>query len=245
MKQRHTLIFLTSLLLTLVFCGSMEAQNEKKQDSTTYKQKYGIRFGADIGKLIRSSFDDDYKGFEIVGDYRLTKNWYFAGEIGTEEKITTNDNLQVLTSGTYFKAGADYNFFDNWFGMENMIYSGFRVGASTFSHKRTGFSIYNTNQYWTTLPDDNTPQFQNNTVAEFKGLSTIWLEFMMGIKAELFNNLYIGINAQLKRRLSEEKPNNFQNLYAPGFNRTYDNSSFGVGYGYTISYLIPLYKKSK
>ena len=48
---------------------------------------------------------------------------------------------------------------------------------------------------------------------------------------------------QLKRKISEDKPDNFGNLYIPGFNRTYDYSEFGVGYGYTISYLIPIFKK--
>jgi hypothetical protein len=38
------------------------------------------------------------------------------------------------------------------------------------------------------------------------------------------------------------KPSGFDNLYIPGFNRTYDGS-FGVGFNYTVSYFIPLYKK--
>jgi hypothetical protein len=38
------------------------------------------------------------------------------------------------------------------------------------------------------------------------------------------------------------KPSGFDNLYIPGFNRTYDGS-FGVGFNYTVSYFIPIYKK--
>ncbi|MFO7719393.1 MAG: DUF6048 family protein, partial [Gillisia sp.] len=49
----------------------------------------------------------------------------------------------------------------------------------------------------------------------------------------------------VKRMVTQSTPSNFDNLTIPGFNRTYDDSSFGVGYGYTISYLIPLYKKAK
>ena len=37
--------------------------------------------------------------------------------------------------------------------------------------------------------------------------------------------------------------NNIQNLHIPGFNKTYEGSSFGVGFGYKISYLIPIIKK--
>ena len=38
--------------------------------------------------------------------------------------------------------------------------------------------------------------------------------------------------------------NNFETIYIPGFGRTYDSGRFGMGFGYNISYLIPLYKKS-
>ena len=58
------------------------------------------------------------------------------------------------------------------------------------------------------------------------------------------NNLYLSINLQLKRKITEDRPENFDNLIIPGFNRTYDYSEFGVGYGYSISYLIPIFKKT-
>ena len=66
---------------------------------------------------------------------------------------------------------------------------------------------------------------------------------MIGIKAEVINNVYVGLNAQLKISISDDTPENFENIYIPGFNKTYDSSGIGVGFGYNISYLIPLYKK--
>ena len=50
---------------------------------------------------------------------------------------------------------------------------------------------------------------------------------------------------QLRGRVSENEPDNFENIYIPGFDRTYDSGNFGIGFGYNISYLIPLYKKDK
>ena len=80
---------------------------------------------------------------------------------------------------------------------------------------------------------------------DFKGLSSSWLELIFGFKAEILNNLFVGINVQLKGRLSEIQPDNFENIYIPGFGRTYDSGKFGVGFGYNISYLVPLIKKDK
>ena len=70
-------------------------------------------------------------------------------------------------------------------------------------------------------------------------------ELIIGIKAELVTNLYAGLNVQIKSIISQDQPDGFENLYIPGFNRTYDSGRFGVGFGYTISYLIPIFKKDK
>ncbi len=228
--------FISSLLI--LFSANLMAQNDSiVNDSIVYKLKYGLRLGGDINKLVRSFVDDDFKGFEINADYRLTKNLYVAGELGTEEKISETDYLNTTTTGSYFKAGVDYNVYDNWFGMENMIYGGLRVGLASFKQEINSYKIYSTNQYW--------EPFTSSDSEEFSGLSAIWAELIVGIKAEVFNNLYLGINAQLKTLLSDDKPDNFENIHIPGFNKTYDSGRIGVGFGYNISYLIPLYKKDK
>lgn len=226
----------------LMFSVSANAQNDSIAstviDSIKIKEKYGIRVGGDVGKLIRSFTDDDYTGFEVSADYRLKKRLYIAGELGFDEKNTVNDYLNVTTSGSYIKAGIDYNLYQNWLDMDNMIYSGFRIGASSFSQNLNSYTIYNSNQYWA-------PQFSSSDLKEFSGLTAFWVEIILGIKAELFNNLYLGLNVQLKVLASETEPDNFENIYIPGFNKTYDSSGIGVGYSYTLSYRIPLYKKDK
>ncbi|MFV0564497.1 MAG: DUF6048 family protein [Flavobacteriaceae bacterium] len=246
MKPKHTLkLRISSIALLLLVCVSLQAQNQSSTDSITpvakdslvIKEKYGLRIGGDIGKLIRSFVDDDYSGFEIQADYRLKKRLYIAGEIGLSEMKNITDYLNVTTNGTYLKAGIDYNLYENWLDMDNMIYSGFRIGASTFSHDLNSYTIYNTNQYW--------PSLTENDLRKYNGLTATWAEIIMGVKAELLNNLYLGFNVQLKFLLAESSPNNFENLFIPGFNKTYDSGRIGVGYSYTLSYRIPLYKKNK
>ena len=226
----------------LLFLASAKAQNDTiasaVNDSIIIKEKYGLRVGGDLGKLVRSFVDDDYTGFEISGDYRLKKRLYIAGEVGFEKKNTVNDYLNITTNGSYIKAGIDYNMYQNWLDMDNMIYAGFRVCASTFTQDLNNYTIYTTNPYWS-------PQLSSTDVQEFKGLTAIWPEIMLGIKTQLLNNLYLSLNVQFKISASQTEPNNFQNVYIPGFNKTYDSSGIGVGYGYTLSYRIPLYKKDK
>lgn len=225
----------------VLFSSFCTAQNDEEfvKDTLIYKQNYGLRLGADISKLIRSFIDDNYNGFEIMADYRLSKRIFLAGEIGTEERIIENEVLRNTTNGSYFKGGLDLNFYRNWLDMQNMIYGGLRVGASTFSQTRDSFNIYDVNnQYWN-------QQFSVNDGQEFNGLSAVWGELIVGLKAELFKNFFAGINAQLKFLITEKAPNNYENLYIPGFNRTYDTGGIGAGYGFNLSYLIPIYKKDK
>ncbi|HUH28071.1 DUF6048 family protein [Gelidibacter sp.] len=234
-------IFIISLIILMVFpetSFAQEVQEKNANDTIIIKQKYGLRLGGDIGKLVRSFIDDDYKGFEITGDYRLTQKLYVAGELGTEENSIRNDYLDVTAKGSYFKAGIDYNLYTNWLDMENLIYTGLRVGVSTFSQNLNSYTIYTTDQYY------DTP-FTSSDLHEYKGLSAIWAELVIGIKAEIVTNLFIGINAQLKGLVAEDQPTNFENLFIPGFNKTFDSGRFGFGFGYNVSYLIPIYKKNK
>ena len=243
MRQQHTLIyFISSITFLLLFSVTISAQNDSipntVADSVKIKLKYGLRIGGDVGKLIRTFVDDEYSGFEVIADYRLKNRLYIAGEIGVEEKTTATENLDVTTKGTYLKGGIDYNLYQNWLDMDNMIFTGFRVGASSFNHTRNSFQTYSTNQYWE-------PQFTSTEREKFNDLTAIWVELIIGLKAELFSNLYLGFNVQLKGLVSETEPAGFENIYIPGFNKTFDSGRIGVGYGYTISYRIPLYKKDK
>lgn len=238
-RQRISTFIISSFLLLSV---SLTAQNETETiseitDSISLQpRKFGIRVGTDASKLVRTALDNDYSGFELIADYRFNRKIFIAGEIGNEQKEFVTDFLDITTKGTYFKVGIDYNMHDNLFPLDNMIYSGFRIGASNFSQTLNKATYYTTNQYWQT--QGTVPELE-----DFKGLTALWAELQMGIKAEVLTNLYIGFNVQLKYLFSQDTPENFTNVFIPGFNKVFEDSSVGVGYGYTISYRIPLYKK--
>jgi len=118
-----------------------------------------------------------------------------------------------------------------------MIYAGMRVGFSSFDHQVNSFKIY-----------ENNGNYYGQTIIapgeKFSGQTASWVEIVGGVKAELFNNLYMGFSVRLNYLISNKEPEGFANLYIPGFNRTYDGK-FGAGFNYTLSYFIPIYKKKK
>ena len=220
-------------LVCFSFVGTAQTKDTAK---VVYPERYGLRVGVDLHRLSKSLYDSNYKGFEVVADYRLTKRFYIAGEIGNEEKTVDDDRLNFTTKGTYFKVGFDYNSFENWLDMENMIYVGMRYGVSSHSQTLNTYKIYDpTNYYGETILTSG---------EKFDGLNASWLEVIGGIKAEIFNNVYLGFSVRLNYLVTNKKPDNFDNLYIPGFNRTYDGK-FGVGLNYSLSYFIPIYKKNK
>lgn len=233
--MKSKLIFL--FFISLCFSATSFAQKKNKAIDTVPKiDKYGLRVGFDLAKPLRTLLEDGYSGFEVIGDFRVTKKFYAAVELGNEKKDWIEPYVSAKTSGSYAKIGFDFNAYENWLGMTNSINLGLRYGFSTFKQDLLSYRIYTDN-----------PVFPSPTIIapqEFTGLTAHWAEFILSIKTEIVNNLYLSINAQLKRRITEDKPENFDNLYIPGFHRTYDYSQFGVGYGYSISYMIPIFKKS-
>jgi hypothetical protein len=207
-----------------------------KSDSIPVKtDRYGVRVGVDLYKLTRALYDKDYKGIELVGDYRLTKKYFLAAELGNENKTTDDDRVNFTTKGSYIKAGFDYNAYENWLDMENIISIGMRYGFSTFNQQLNSYRIYNANPYFGEVPVIPSGK-------KFDGLSASWIEVVAGVKAKIFDNVFMGFSLRLNRLVTNKEPEIFSNLYIPGFNRTYDGS-FGVGFNYTVTYFVPIYKK--
>lgn len=223
------------MVLLSFMSNAQEKATTKKDSIPPKKERYGLRLGVDLFKLTRMLYEEDYRGIELVGDYRLTRRHYLAAEIGNEEKTVDEDQLNFTTSGTYLKLGFDYNTYENWLNMENIISIGLRYGVSSFSQTLNNFEIYNPNNYFEEillLPGE-----------KYDGLTAQWIEVIAGTKVKVINNVFVGFNFSLKYLVSQKVPDNFDNLYIPGFNRTYDGK-FGVGFNYTISYFIPLYKST-
>ncbi len=198
-------------------------------------EKFGVRAGIDINKIVKSATDDDYKGLSISGDIRLKESFYVYSEIGNEEKQISSDYLNSSVKGTYLKFGVNFKM-NNDIRTQNIVYSGFNFGYSNFDQNISRYTIYNTNStYW-----------GESTINESKNLSNLnalWIELVFGLKTEILNNLFLGFELQLKNVIKQKNIQNISNLYIPGFNRTYDSSGLGAGFSYTVSYLIPIIKK--
>jgi len=220
-------------LILFILVSLMSFSQQSTKDSLVIKDIYGFRFGIDISNPVRTLFDDNRTSIELVADYRINKKLYAAAEIGFLSKKTQEDYLNFTTNGQYIKLGANYNLYENWLDMENEIYIGLRYGYSNFKQ-----SLHN----YTVFSDSQLPAYTDENEIIFNGLSAHWGELVFGMKVEVFNNIFLGASASFKKIVSTKEPENFKNLFIPGFDRVYLNNG-GFGFNYTISYRLPLYKK--
>lgn len=219
-------------LFTVFFINISHGNVDLKNDTI---EKFGIRVGIDLNKIIRSTSNSNYTGLSINGDIRIKKSLYIFSEIGNEDKKINSDYLNSTVKGTYIKGGVNFKL-NNDIKTENLFYSGLILGFSNFNQSINNYTIYNTNStYWGESYIDES--------ISLSSLNAVWFEIVFGLKTEIFNNLFLGFELQLKNVLKQKNSQGITNFYIPGFNRTYDSSDFGAGFSYTISYLIPVIKK--
>ena len=213
-------------------------RGEKTTDTIVYKTTYGLRLGIDISRPIKAAVSSSYTGLEITGDYRIRKNVYIATELGYEKETSVEDYSNSTSKGNFIRVGLNYNAYKNWLDMNNEVFIGFRYGFSVFDQTL--------NNYTPNVSDAESgnyfPATLKTTSKSATSLNAHWSELMIGIKAETFKNIFIGFSVSYKILMSAKNPEDFQVLFAPGFNRIFESET-GFGLNYTISYLIPFSKK--
>ena len=235
MKSKHIWLFTISLLWSL-FAFSQE-EGKAKEDKIP--RTYALRVGLDLIKPARTQFEEGYQGLELVGDLKLSKRLFVAAEVGSEKRTQQSEQINFSTKGSYIKVGVDYNFFNNWKGMNNSLFIGFRLARSLHTHTVNNYTLYALSQY---IP---VPTSEGYLTGERAQLSTGWFELLFGAKVQLLPNFYAGLSLRMHGLLSNKQPQDFGNLYAPGFNRITDDNKFGGSFNYTLTYAFPFRFKKK
>jgi hypothetical protein len=236
MKKKQIYIFIFSLF-SINFIVGQQIEN-KETDSIVVKKKLinidKLSIGIDLYRPIYSSINDDDLSYELITSLRIFEDFSIASEIGSLDKYVEDENVNFTSTGDYLKFGFDYNLFNNWTGMDNSIYLGMRFATSSFNNKIDSYTLRNPDSYWSNNVLDNYETINHSNQ------NANWIELLVGIKVETIKNIYLGINLRLNRLLSNTTPNNFNNLYIPGFNKVTDDNSWGSGFNYTLTYSLPL-----
>ena len=235
MTKYHTMLrYIIKFFIVIIFSVGYSQENPSQPDSLKIKEKYGIRFGIDLSKQVRM-ITEDYNGISLYADLRIKERLFIVAEVGNDDKKIYNENINSNFKGSYIKAGFNYNFYNNPPGLENEIYFGFRFATSSFKSEVFDYLVYDLDKYW-----------ENSRIedyGEYNNLSANWIELILGFNAKISKNIFMGTSLRLNRMINQKSPENFGNLYIPGFNIVTEDNNFGTGITYTLTYRIPIVKK--
>jgi hypothetical protein len=187
----------------------------------------GIKFGLNVGRFSDYLLKPERVSYETSFDFNLSNKYFGVFEAGYSKIELEKDNYLYLSDGYFFKLGMDYNMLKKQ--PTDYLGIGIRFGWADFSQSASNVII--NSDHWPTSP----------TLFNPESLGTYWLEASLGIKGEVFKNVYFGWSALIKIRVAGEKDLNVQPYDIPG----YGSAAKGINLGanYYIFYQIPFNRK--
>ena len=241
MKKLHIWVFYISIFFgTMPLSGQNEVNSVATDSLEIIKTPLSLRLGIDLYRIALSQISDDFSGYEAVGDVRIGKDLFVAMEIGSLETKKQVEQVNFTSSGNYLKLGFDYNMFENMEGMNNHITLGLRLASSKHKHYLNSYTILDRTRFW---PSSDLPINNGYATGERLNLSAFWFEVVVSFKVQILKNVYTGVSLRLNRLLNDKLPENFDNIYIPGFNKKTEDNVFGGGFNYTLTYNIPFLTK--
>lgn len=215
------------LLLAMALSGTLFAQEVSEKDTL---RTYGPRFGIDLARFLYLLADPVQTGAEVSADFEVYRNVYPVFELGYNSMSDEQDLFDYSSSGTYGRAGIDYNVLSlKDRSAHHSITMGFRYGMSVFTQQIEDLDVRN--EYW----GDYVPgPYESN-------LTGHWIELVGGMKAEVFSNFFLGWSVRYKILLNPEMDPLMIPEMIPGYGSGGEDRVFG--FTYSIFYKIPLFKK--
>lgn len=240
--------YIISLLLLLTFIAPQpiqaqqrnnrqaSQQQKKKREKTlpevTYPLMNGIDVGVDVLGPVLKVFGSDFMSAEAMVDVNLYNRYFPTVEVGFGGGKAINDyDVSIKSSAPYFRMGIDYNTF--WKKAHgNLLLVGLRYGFST-------------GKYDVVVPDMTNPEYTDgatqtnltdhiwgdtsNYVHEGMSHTMHWVEFTLGLRANVAKRIKMGLMLRIKYKLKASVDKYGDPYYIPGFGR-YDSNNTGITY---------------
>ncbi|HEY1164366.1 MAG TPA: DUF6048 family protein [Chitinophaga sp.] len=194
-----------------------------------YYVPQGLRIGVDLSRIAVKAFQPYRTDVSVSADYRLKKNLYAAAEAGWHTTSHSDTNYTYKGNGAFVTIGVDNNFLKKQDTKERFLfYGGVRYGFAHLNYEAPSYTIYDS--YWGDRIKGSFPKTSVNAH---------WMELLIGIKAEVLKNFFLGWNIREKIMISgPDKNSQFPPIIIPGFGNGTKGSQ--IDWQYTVSYSIPL-----
>ena len=225
------IIVLLALSSLLAWPARLSAQNTQVLlNEETEKQSFfqGIMVGVDVYGFLNQALGSDIRSTEASIEANLQNRFFPVIEFGYGSMDKTDDETEIhfQTSAPFFRIGLDYNVFYQKPQLPGYLTVGLRYGFSSFAYDVQAPDLTDPNWGHTQIPVDYTDVKSNAG----------WLEAVVGLRANVFRNFYLGANLRYRSRLHMSKHENSEPDYIPGYGR---GKSSSLGITYSIIYKLP------
>lgn len=218
-------IFFLCLLAAISYGQPEEQKKIKPKRTDNYIRMKGLRLGMDVTRPFQDLWTKGNRyGTEFSADLELWPNWFPVFESGYEVMKVKTDYIDYSSNGSYSRIGIDYNFLQAEHPKDkDILFGGFRYG---FTLGRQQVDQYLIDSYWGPING----RFGNQTYFAH------WGEFLIGIKGEIFKNLYMGWTIRGKVKLNYKDLGVPPVYFIPGFGKA---KGFNLDFTYSVYYNIP------
>lgn len=219
---RTSKFIISFLTLVVLFLQAAHAQYPDDR-------KYGLRLGLDLSRIAVHYIQPYRTDLEVNADVRVDSDLYVAFDGGWNKgNINNKPVFSYNSSGLFVRAGVDYNLLKRQYLSENNIfYIGVRYGVARMRREIPQYTV--SDPYWGNISGS----FDKKT------LLPQWAEFVMGLKAEVLQNLFLGWSFRLRILTTPKVDKVVRPYLIPGYGNGLHNAIFDFNYG--ISYKIPLW----
>ena len=224
------LLALSSLLALPTRLSAQQIKIQTKEEAETEKPAFfqGVMVGVDVFGFLNQALGSDARTTEVSIEANLLNRFLPIVEIGYGGMEMTDDETDIhfKTSGPFFRVGMNYNVFYQKPDLPGGLTVGLRYGYSSFKYDVQSPDLIDPNWGNTHVPIDYTGVKSN----------VGWLEAVVGMRANVFKDFYLGLNVRYRSRLSMTKNENSEPFHSPGYGRG-TPSNFGTTY--SLIYKLP------
>lgn len=223
MQKISSYISIISLLLVI----NLPLRAEETEPVDSIPLWNGLRLELDVASPLFHVLQIEPSQSIEGGVYLNLKQRYLPlfemGFAGLFNKISPQHSV-FSADGLFFRTGLDINLLNakKRASNRNLVVAGFRVGASSFSYDLRHVLIED--KYW-----------QEKRSMDYLDVQVFrwWFEALLGMKVEVFRNVYLGWNIRSKFLLKEEEPGSIHPYFIPGYGLA---RSGNWAFNYTIAY---------
>lgn len=220
-------------------------QEKKKEDIPFYPLFNGIDVGIDLWGPGAYLLGSDKLSLEVSASANLKNRYFPTLELGYGRADKgSEDGIHYRTGAPYLRIGMDYNTFYKKKFLHKLLV-GLRYGVSSFQYDVENLDV--PDAIWGESvgnPNLEDGIWGGSLPYKHKGMKATmhWVEANVGIRAQVWRDLYMGWSLRYKIRLSAKTGEYGDPDYVPGFG-TYGSSTVGVFY--TITYTLPFFNDKK